>query len=205
MVRYRSLCAISLMAFCAACGMAERDDSDSKSYDYLTLQDQAFKSYCLEAFDTNRDGKLSRYEAEGVRCIDCSARGIASLSSIEAFTQLEELNCANNKIEHLDLDNNHELQRVNCAGNGLKSLEIGSLRRLTKVDCSDNRLTELALNQTASLHTLDCRQNLFTILDLAPCNAQLKADARQNPQLEIIYYRSGQQVNYGAPAVLVER
>lgn len=205
MVRYRSLYAISLLAFCAACGMAERDDSDSKSYDFLTLQDPAFKSYCLEAFDANRDGKLSRYEAESVRSIECSARGIASLSSIEAFTQLEELNCADNAIEHLDLNDNHELQRINCAGNGLKALEIGSLRRLTKVDCHDNNLTELALNQTASLHTLDCRQNLLSILDLAPCNAQLRADARQNPHLEIIYYRSGQQVNYGAPAVLVER
>jgi hypothetical protein len=51
----------------SACGMAERDDEGPKSRDYLTFTDAAFEHYCIEEFDTNHDGRLSRYEAEGVR------------------------------------------------------------------------------------------------------------------------------------------
>lgn len=201
----RALWAAALIALLGGCGMAERDDEDRKSYDYLTLHDEAFAQYCLKAFDTNRDGRLSRYEAESVRQIECRDRGIRSLDQIDAFSRLEIIDCSGNELESLDLTKNRELQRIHCANNKLRELSLGSLRRLTELDCRKNLLTEIDLAGNASLQRLDCRNNAFSMLDLSPCSVLLKADVRSNPHLSTVYYRAGQQVNYEAPTVLFAR
>ena len=201
----RALWAAALIALLGGCGMAERDDEDRKSYDYLTLHDEAFAQYCLKAFDTNRDGRLSRYEAESVRQIECRDRGIRSLDQIDAFSRLESLECSGNELESLDLTKNRELQRIHCANNKLRELSLGSLRRLTELDCRKNLLTEIYLAGNASLQRLDCSNNAFSMLDVSVCSQLLKADVRSNPHLSVVYYRAGQQVNYEAPTVLIAR
>ena len=201
----RALWAAALITLLGGCGMAERDDEDRKSYDYLTLHDEAFAQYCLKAFDTNRDGRLSRYEAESVRHIECRDRGIRSLDQIDAFSRLESLDCSGNELESLDLTKNRELQRIHCANNKLRELSLGSLRRLTELDCRKNLLTEIALAGNASLQRLDCCDNAFSMLDVSVCSQLLKADVRSNPHLSVVYYRAGQQVNYEAPTVLIAR
>lgn len=204
-MKIRSLGILSMVVACTACGMAERDDEDAKSYEYLRFTDERFEAYCLSAFDTNQDGRFSRYEAESVRLVACPSMQITSLSPIEAFVNLETLDCSNNNIDRLDLEHNLELQHINCANNALTELSLGRLRRLSYLDCRTNRLTALLVDNTHSLQWLDCRGNNITMLDLSPCNISLQADTRANPELSIIYYRAGQQINYEAPAVLVAR
>ena len=201
-MRYAALWSLALLSL-TACGMAERDDEDRKSYDYLRFTDEQFERYCLEHFDTNGDNRLSRYEAESVRKIDCQGLGIGSLDEIEAFTRLEELNCSQNEIAWLDLTENEELRTLSCHTNRLTHLALGHLRGITELDCHANLLTTLNLDYTASLTRLDCRDNRFTVLDLRACSTALQADARLNPSLTTIYCRPGQQVNYEAPAVVV--
>lgn len=204
-MRHRSLWGLTLLALCCSCGMAERDDEDRKSYDYLTFYDEAFEQYCLEEFDTNHDDRLSRYEAESVRHINCPSRGITSLDNLDAFIRLESLDCSNNHIDAIDAEKNLELRIIRCGENRLTELKVGHLRRLTELACHANRLPALDLSYNSSLQWLDCRSNLLTTLDLSPCSVTLRADTRSNPSLTTLYYRAGQQINYDAPTVAVER
>ena len=56
-----------------------------------SMDDEVFKNYCYEHFDTNADGKLSQAEANAVYCIYISGLDVRSLNGIEHFTKLEEL------------------------------------------------------------------------------------------------------------------
>lgn len=189
---------------CAACGMAERDDEDSKSYDYLSFVDSAFERYCLESFDVNGDGRLSRYEAESVREIACPNRGIGLLDNIDAFTRLERLDCSGNELQRLAVDENLQLQELRCAGNRLEELVLGRLRGLTLLDCNENSLPSLDVSYAQSLVALDCRSNRLQTLDVSPCSPLLKADVRSNPDLTTVYYRAGQQLNFDGQTTPVE-
>lgn len=198
------LAVVALLAF-ASCGLAERDDESSKSYEYLTFIDPKFEAYCLESFDTNYDGRLSRYEAESVRVVECPNQGIRSLAPIDAFSRLETLNCAHNEIERITLTKNLQLVSIDCSSNPLTELSLGRLRRLESLDCHDNQLTTLDLQYTSSLRWLDCRQNRLSTLDLTACSPLLQADTRLNPDLTIIYRRAEQQVNFDAPSSVIVR
>ena len=56
-----------------------------------SMDDEVFKNYCYEHFDTNADGKLSQAEANAVYTIYIYGLDVRSLNGIEHFTKLEEL------------------------------------------------------------------------------------------------------------------
>lgn len=197
------LLAVALL--CTACGLAEDEGEDRDSRVYLTFDDEAFAVYCLDHYDTNGDGRLSRYEAQRVRRMDCSGAGIASLDDIGEFRNLTQLDCSGNRLRRLDLTGCTLLETVDCAGNELAELDVAGLRSLRSLDCRTNRLARLDLQSNSSLTTLDCRENRLTTLDLASCSASLRADVRANPSLTTVYYRPGQQVTAETPTTLVER
>ncbi len=190
---------------CTACGLAEDEGEERDSRVYLRFDDEAFAAYCLDRFDTNGDGRLSRYEAQRVREMDCSGTGIASLDDIGEFRNLTRLDCSGNRLRRLDLTDCTLLEAVDCAGNELAELDVAGLRSLRSLDCRTNRLARLDLQSNSSLTTLDCRENRLTTLDLASCAVSLRADVRANPSLTTVYYRPGQQIASEAPATLVER
>ena len=131
-----------------ACGLAEDERDEKNKYIYLTFYDKAFETYCLGAFDVDGDGRISRYEAQRVLRMDCSERGIASLSDLKEFTRLERLDCRGNTLSQLDV----------------------TMTRLERLDCSDNALAgTLDLTACASALRADVRSNpdLATVRCLA--------------------------------------
>lgn len=197
------LCALVLAG--TACGMAEDEQEDRDRRIYLTFADPAFEACCLEAFDTNGDGRLSRYEARHVRELDCSGRGIGTIDEISEFVRLVRLDCSDNRLAELDPTACTLLETLDCGANRLVSLDVSGLRSLRSLDAGANRLERLDLQSNVSLTTLDLRGNRLGTLDLSPCAASLKADVRANPLLTTVYYRTGQQVVSEDPAELVER
>ena len=59
------------------------------------MDDEAFKEYCLNNFDTNGDGKLSQAEADEVYDINVEGLEVVSLKGIEHFTNIEFIYAAN--------------------------------------------------------------------------------------------------------------
>lgn len=60
MTRFVPLLAFALLA---ACGLADDERDDKNKRVYITFADPAFEAYCLEHFDIDHDGRISRYEA----------------------------------------------------------------------------------------------------------------------------------------------
>ncbi len=192
MIRRLSGFALSLLLL-SACGLAEDEEDDRNRRRYITFSDPAFERYCLETYDLNGDGRMSRYEAQRVVRIDCADCGIGSLFEIAEFKNLRELDCSRNRIEELDLGSLSLLENVNCSDNRLSSLSVAGLRHLTALDCRNNALEALHLN-TPSLAWLDGSSNRFVQLDLRGCSSSLRGTVRQNPELDAVYILPTQQI-----------
>lgn len=196
---------VLLVLFCTACGLAEGDRDEDNKHIYLKFYDKAFETYCLETFDTNGDGRISRYEAQRVRRMSCPGLGIASLSDIREFFNLRELDCRGNDLTQLDLTACTYLERLDCSYNDLGSLDVDGLRSLTELNCSVNGLPRLDLLSNPSLVQFDCRENALTTLDLAACSANLQADVRSNPGLARVYCRASQHISFDGPTEIIPR
>lgn len=194
-----------LLLLCTACGLAESERDEKNKYEYLTFYDKAFETYCLENFDTDGNGRISRYEAQRVLRMDCAGRDIASMTDIRYFSNLQRLDCSGNTLAQLDLTACTRLEWLDCRSNALVSLRIDGLRSLTWLDCRHNSLPDLGLGTNISLQQLDCRENAFTTLDLTACSANLRADVRDNPRLRTVYVLSSQHVSFDGQTGLVER
>ena len=182
-----------------------RTTATRRTSTFTSHYDKAFETYCLEKFDTNGDGRISRYEAQRVRRMECPERGIASLTDIREFFNLRELDCRGNDLTQLDLTACTYLERLDCRDNALTSLDLDGVRGLVWLNCSDNGLPRLDLHSAASLLTLDCRNNALTTLDVASCDANLQADVRSNPSLTTVYCRVSQSISFDGQTELEER
>ena len=155
------------------------------------IPDPAFRAYVLDKFDTDRDGTISRAEAEAVTEINIAK--VSSVDAIEKFTQLKLLSCINSELVSLDLSKNSALTGLlfyeclltsldvskNAAlthllltGTQLSVLDISNNSELTELNCYNNRLTTLDISRNKKLKKLDCGSNPFTTLDLSQ-NTQL--------------------------------
>ena len=86
-----------------SCGLGEDSRDEDNRYVYLRFADPAFEAYCLEHWDLNGDGRISRYEAQRVWDMDCSSLGIKTLAGIEEFTALRKPDCSGKEIVSPDV------------------------------------------------------------------------------------------------------
>ena len=112
------------------------------------------------------DGVLTLAERQAVTSLDLSGQGLTSLEGLEAFPNLETLNCSQNKLTELDVSKNPKLISLYCAYNRLTSLDVSGHGDLVALNCEMNLLTELDLSGCTSLLSLYCRNNLLKTLDL---------------------------------------
>lgn len=184
-----------LLGGLSACGMAEDEQEDHKRNTFPLEVNPPFEKVLLPYYDLNKDGRISRYEAERVLRIDCSGEGLTSLYGIEHFVQLQELQCADNPIDLLDLSLNKQLRWVDCSKNELTALYVAPLRSLEWLDCHDNHLSILDLKGTSSLEVLDAFGNELQLLDASTCARHMvRLDLSQNP-IETLYLHEQQRVD----------
>ena len=118
------------------------------------------------AIDTNGDGEISWTEANEIRELNISNANISSLEGLSNFSILNHLDCSNNQISTIDV-NDFLLGTLDCSNNQISSLDLSSLSyEIYSLNCSYNLLTDLQIANLFGLNTLDCSHNQITNLEL---------------------------------------
>ena len=147
---------------------------------FVQFEDENFKAYCVENFDSDGDGKVSYAEAKVVTHIDVCNKGISSLKGIESFTNLTYLDCFSNPFSG--------------SANQLTSLDVSQNTALTVLKCYSNRLTSLDVRGCTALKQLWCSSNQLTSLDVSHNTALELLYCNSNPKLTEIWLKTGQTV-----------
>ena len=134
--------------------------------DATNFPDANFRTF-VQDYDTNSDGKLSEAELAAVTKMNCVAKDIADLTGIEHFTALTVLDCYDNKLTTLDVNNNTALTELYCYNNQLTSLDVSKNTALTYLDCGTNQLTALDVSANIALTYVRCTDNQLTSLDVS--------------------------------------
>ena len=108
------------------------------------------------SINTDGDDGISRKEAELVKSLDISDKGITSFEELYYFFNLEELSCESNQIATLDLSKLTKLQTLRCQNNQLTKLDISQNSALTTLICNKNNIDTLDVRNNKGLTAIVC-------------------------------------------------
>lgn len=140
---------------------------------FVVFKDDNFKAYCVENFDTDKDGKISIDEALAVTKIDVNTEHITSLNGIEYFENITELICkgpgrdTRGGLTTIDLTRNIKLVKLNCSYNLLSSVDVSNNAELTSLSLIYNRLKSLDVSKNVALIGLGCSGNQLSSIDVS--------------------------------------
>lgn len=140
------------------------------------IADKALKTYIMTNFDTNKDGEISKEEAEAVKTIELKDSEIASIDGLEYFPNLEVANFSKHRLLKVDFSQCQRLKKLDVSqGAGLSSLVLpASLEELSVMQCS--KLKKINLSVAPNLKNLYASYADFAV---AP-------DLSKNTKLEYI-------------------
>ena len=144
--------------------------------------------------DTNNDGEIQVSEAEAVIELRLFGGNIISMQGIEAFINLQVLDCNSNLITSLDVSGLSNLDKLICWDNELTSLNVSGLTNLTRLDCAPNNLTTLDVSGLTSLVYLWCYDNNLTMLDVSDLK-NLTLLSCSNNNLNTLFLKNGSQLS----------
>ena len=136
---------------------------------------------------------ITQQELDNIIELDVSRDGdtgndiIRTLKGVEFCTNLQFLDCSNQKLEDLDLSSNLKLVRLDCSDCFIQTIKLDKCVELAYLDCAGNNISELNVSGNPDLDTLMCGESLLQELSLQN-NAKLRyLDCNRNPlkQLDI--------------------
>jgi len=110
---------------------------------------------------------ISYAEAEAVTSLEVNSRQISDMTGLEAFINLDTLNCGENQLTTLDVSNNTALKDLACYDNQLISLDVSENTALIQLRVSSNQFTGLDITNNTTLTALICDGNPLTSLDIS--------------------------------------
>ena len=97
-------------------------------------------------------------------------KGIQGAISFNDLPELKKINCDENRITDLSIDQNIKLESLTCWSNQIKMLDVSNNKNLVELSCSANQLSSLDISKNISLKRLNCRNNNITELDISANN-----------------------------------
>ena len=98
--------------------------------DNVIIPDAALRQYLVANYDDDNDGEISVEESYNITMVNCSNKGVADLTGLEACAKLVTLTCSNNNIKTIDLPNLYELRTVTCDGNPVEKINLDNCSAL---------------------------------------------------------------------------
>ena len=164
---------------------------------FVDIPDKGFLDALISlGVDKNGDGLISYEEAESIEVLIIPPSGIADLTGLEAFINLDSVSITLNPLSGINLSANTSLRHLECTSCELNALDVSKNLLLEELICGRNSLTELDVSQNQSLVKLVLNNNLITSLDLSAnlgltkmisCGNQLtRLDISRHTSLELI-------------------
>ncbi|MDH4460282.1 MAG: hypothetical protein QE277_02600 [Flectobacillus sp.] len=171
-----------LLSFCLICINAKAQET--LPTEYVEIPDPNFEKYLvLNKIDKDEqiNGKMKRDDAKNITRLDLINNNIKSLCGIEAFKDLQWLDCTNNQLTNLDLSDNIQLVLLNCGGNNLMYLDLSNNIQLEALSCGGTRKMEsLDLSKNINLKYLDCADGVLKKLNISNNTNLQKVDCSFN-------------------------
>ena len=169
-----------LLSLCAAATMAAAADTPPVPLTEEAFPDPAFLQW-VEKKDRDGDGFLSQEELDAVTAMDLRKQGIRQLDGLEYFRNLEYLNCSENDLTALVLEDLPALTSLTCNENAsLETLDLSGAPALEQFYCFHSALTELDLQDVPALTYLVWGGSPLQELDLS-----------NSPELEVLHVLGG--------------
>lgn len=147
--------------------IGEAAGTESIVVDAQHFPDEPFRQYISAYLDLDQDGSLSE-EERAITALSVSAMGIEELTGIEYFSDLRELDCSDNPIRFLDIQDNQALEKLDCSRLEIAKLDLSGHSSLREVNVSYNyKLKSLNVHTLTNLEYLDCSYNSLEELDLS--------------------------------------
>ncbi|AWI26522.1 DUF7619 domain-containing protein [Flavobacterium pallidum] len=172
MKKYYFLFSLTLLSFAAKAQIVNIPDASFKA---KLLSSSTANSVARNSngqtmkIDANSDGEIQVSEALLVYQLNAGGvSAIASVTGLEAFTNIRVLSLRNDNLTTLDVSMLTNLTNLECGLNdNLSSLDVSGLAYLTEIHCDIGNLTSLNLSGLTALTTLSCWQNEITSLQIA--------------------------------------
>lgn len=169
-----------LLSLCAAATMAAAADTPPVPLTEEAFPDPAFLQW-VEKKDRDGDGFLSQEELNAVTSMDLRKQGIRQLDGLEYFRNLESLNCSENDLTALVLEDLPALTSLTCNENAsLETLDLRGTPALEHLYCFHSALSELDLQDVPALTYLVWGGSPLQELDLS-----------NSPELEVLHVLGG--------------
>lgn len=169
-----------LLTLCAAAGMAAAADAPPVPLTDEAFPDPAFLQW-VQKKDRDGDGFLSQDELDAVTTMDLRKQGIKQLDGLEYFRNLKSLNCSENDLTTLVLNDFPALTSLTCNENpSLETLDLRGVPALEHLYCFHSALSELDLQNVSALTYLAWGGSPLQELDLSA-----------NPQLQVLHVLGG--------------
>lgn len=189
-----------LPALCAAAVMTVAAAAEAPPIP-LTAEafpDPAFLQW-VQKKDRNGDGFLSQEELDAVTAMDLRKQGIEQLDGLEYFRNLENLNCSENNLTALVLEDLPALSSLTCNENpSLETLDLRGAPALEQLYCFHSALSDLDLQDVPNLTYLVWGGSPLQELDLSEVpelqvlhvlgGDLTSADLSQNPKLDMLLW-----------------
>lgn len=125
---------------------------------------------------------------ENIEAIDMPGCYCSELD-IQVKDSLEFINCSNNQLQQLRVNQCKHLNELHCDNNLLKQLELDELSELFHLSCSFNLLERISVKGCRNLVNLYCIRNKLRSLDLRNCCKLLIVNIGENEFDEIALLR----------------
>ena len=130
-------------------------DDGSCTYQMTYVPDDNFETYCeSQGWGNNvMDDSVYTNNINIISWLNVNSNNIIDLTGIEDFTALTALECSNNQITNLSVDNNFYLQYLDVSNNQIASLDVSNNTSLSWFKCNDNLLINLDLRNGNNTNT----------------------------------------------------
>ena len=128
--------------------------------------DNTFMQFVAKHFDKDSDNSLSEQEAASVTSIDVRNLAISSLTGIEHFPSLLELDCSYNNLRELNVSANTSLRKLYCWSNDLTAIDVSHNTGLEELSFRFNRVETIGLSNNPGLKLLSCWNNSISTIDV---------------------------------------